>query len=528
VQLIDAATDTHLWAESYDRQLTAENLFDIQRQIAISIAEALQATLSPEEQERLKKVPTENLAALEAYLRGRFLVAQRTRAGVQGAVREFEKAISLDPNYASAHAELGLATLFLAYSPFGNLSVTEAINRALPSVEQALILDPNLAQAHAAKGFLLWRQGNFDDAQARYRRAIEIDPNYADAYNWLAILLDGLGRYDESFVAFETAAQLDPMSIGGKNGYAQGLIRRNRLAEADEVLEKLALIAPGFYAYARGLRTSLGGQWANWLLGSLDWLLVDPEMKDPRVPLALGLAILGVEYEALLFGPPGFVECTQRCGLGTDVLRVLGKYGDAVTAAEASVAAHPDSFAARRQLGMVLAGAGFDARALPILEEMWQENGRQIFWNSAFDISAAAALIHARRSTGDESSVSELVEAIRVHVRRYRKAGMTVAAWDFSADYEEGLGYFLSGERETGLALIRKGADEGFFIPLNEAYLEVLYDDPGFAQIEERQSARQARERDRFLAIVCTDNPYAAVWQPAERTCERIAAAGGN
>jgi len=97
-----------------------------------------------------------------------------------------------------------------------------------------------------------------------------------------------------------------------------------------------------------------------------------------------------------------------------------------------------------------------------------------------------------------------------------------------SADYEEGLAAYLSGERETGLALIAKGVEDGFFIPQKEAYLQVLYDDPGFAPIRAMQEARQARERERFLAIVCSDNPYAAVWQPAEGTCERFAVAGGN
>ena len=97
-----------------------------------------------------------------------------------------------------------------------------------------------------------------------------------------------------------------------------------------------------------------------------------------------------------------------------------------------------------------------------------------------------------------------------------------------SVDYEEGLAAYLSGERESGLALIAKAVEDGFFILPNEAYLQVLYDDPGFAPIRESQEARQAREREKFLAVVCTDNPYADYWQPAEGTCERFAAASGK
>jgi len=89
------------------------------------------------------------------------------------------------------------------------------------------------------------------------------------------------------------------------------------------------------------------------------------------------------------------------------------------------------------------------------------------------------------------------------------------------------LAAYLAGERDKGLALIAKGAEDGRFVHPNEAYLQVLYDDPGFAAIRTSQMARQARERKKFLAVVCNDNPYAAVWQPAEGTCERFAAAGG-
>jgi len=85
-----------------------------------------------------------------------------------------------------------------------------------------------------------------------------------------------------------------------------------------------------------------------------------------------------------------------------------------------------------------------------------------------------------------------------------------------------------AGEREKGFALIDQSVEDGFFIPQKEAYLQELYDEPAFAPIKAKQEARMARERERFLSIVCTDNPYAVVWQPSPGTCERIAAAGRN
>ena len=169
-----------------------------------------------------------------------------------------------------------------------------------------------------------------------------------------------------------------------------------------------------------------------------------------------------------------------------------------------------------------------DVHARPLLEEMWQRRGGQVVLFGLMEIGHAAALIAIRRDAGDEIGVDEILAAIKDNVRRYREAAYTNGTWYLSADYEEGVAAYLAGEREQGLVLIAKAADDGYFILPNEAYLQTLYDDPGFAPIIARQEARQARERNRFLSIVCTNNPYADVWQPAEGTCERFAAEQKN
>ncbi len=181
----------------------------------------------------------------------------------------------------------------------------------------------------------------------------------------------------------------------------------------------------------------------------------------------------------------------------------------------------------RLLFGQLLGSAGDYDRARPMLEEAWQRHGGQVT-QKVFEITHAAALIAIRRDAGDESGVDEILAAIKDNVRRYRETGYTNGTWYVSPDFEEGVAAYLAGERERGLALIAKAADGGFFILPNEAYLQTLYDDPGFAPIIAGQEARQARERNRFLSIVCTDNPYAEVWQPAEGTCERFAAKQKN
>jgi hypothetical protein len=317
----------------------------------------------------------------------------------------------------------------------------------------------------------------------------------------------------------EKSLALDPLSTPAITSYLVALIARNRLAEADRELEKLASLHPAWYANFRGVRTSVGGKWANTILGRLDSLRIDPEQFGTRLVLTWEFAAIGLEKEALAISDISF-HYTQT---------FLGKPEDAVKVAEELYAADPSSVPARQDLGRALAGVGDYVRARPIKEERWQWSGERVTMSLiGFMILDAAALIAARRDAGDEAGVGELVAAIRDNVRRGREAGITRASQVFSVDFEEGFAAYLAGERKKGLELIAKGAEDGYFILPNESYLQVLYDDPGFAPIRARQEARQARERERFLAVVCKDNPYAVVWQPAEGTCERYAEAANN
>jgi len=514
-QLIDASNGFHLWSETYDREL--ENIFAVQDEISVAIVRALKDHLGLQVAAAPRVIAAANTDAHDAYLRGRHLVVQRTRATVEGAVREFEKAIALDPDYAVAHAELAIATLFL--TRYAGLTVNEAVATATPHVERAMALDPTLAGAHAATGYVLRFQGNAEEALTHFRQAIQINPNYAIVYNAMGVLLGNfLGHYNEAFAAFETALRLDPLSIPAIANYVRGLIERDRFAEADRELEKLASIAPSFYASDRGFRKSLGGKWTNGVLGELDALRINPRRVQSRNALAWGFAAIRLEEEALA------ISEAPRPG----VLILLGRPGDAITTAETRLAEDPNDVLTLVDLGLVLASAGDYTRARPILAELWQQSRGRITRFGLFPVHSAAALIAIRRDADEEAEVSELVAAIRDNVRRYYEAGMTVANVAFSVDYEEGLAAYLSGESEKGVALIAKAAEDGYFIWPNEAYLQALYDDPGFTPILAGQEARQVRERKRFLSIVCTDNPYAAVWQPAEGTCERSAAAGGN
>jgi len=203
----------------------------------------------------------------------------------------------------------------------------------------------------------------------------------------------------------------------------------------------------------------------------------------------------------------------------------MGRPLDAITIAESRLAGDPESHGARHDLGLALAGAGDYANARPILEDMWRRSGGKVTKRNELLVTmTAAALIAVRRDAGEEDKVDEVVAAIKDNARRYREAGIVGDGRSFGADYDEGIALYLSGDRERGIALLDKATEDGVFIPTNVAYLQTIYDDPGFAPIVARQEARQVREREKILSVVCNDNPYEAVWQPAEGTCERFSA----
>ena len=499
-QLVDASNSAHLWSQTYDR--TLDNIFSVQSEIASAVARALKVKL-------LGEAFATTTEAHQAYLRGRYLVAQRTQASVKAAIREFEKAVSLDPNYALAYAELSLATRRLSFHR--EMTRAEAIAIAAPYAERAMSVDPTLAQAHAATGYVWVTPETIETAVTHFRRATELNPNYSDAYLWLGNFLNLLGDYDEGFSMHVKAVRLDPLSLPANSGYAEGLIERNRLDEADRQLEKLASIAPDYYVNSGlpGIRSSLGGRWADGLLAGLDSLRYNTD-SAATTDLAFWFAVIGLEKEALaLFEiPPPFI------------FTFMGMPEEEIAAAEARLANGALGLYGRLAFGRALADAGEYTRAKDQLEKSWHENNTLVT-SEYFTAEAAMALIAVRRNVGDEAGVGELRSAIQDNVRRYNEAGITRGTLFWSVDYEKGISAFLTGDRESGLAYIARGAEDGYFIQPKAAYLQTLYDDPGFAPILAAQNARQARERDRFLNVVCNENPYQDVWRPQPGTCRQ-------
>jgi len=210
VQLVNVATDRHLWAESYDRDL--HDAQALPSEVARSIAQALQIELSPQEQVRLSSPRPGKPEAHDAYLKGRYHQFQAGAENWQKSRKYFEQAIDQDPGYAPAYSGLADAYSVLGYQ--GVIPPREAMPKAKAAAEKALVIDETLAEAHTSLGFvLLYYDWNWPGAEREFRRAIEFNPSYATAHHWYAHYWMAMGRPADSLAASKHGRALDPLDL---------------------------------------------------------------------------------------------------------------------------------------------------------------------------------------------------------------------------------------------------------------------------------------------------------------------------
>jgi tetratricopeptide (TPR) repeat protein len=213
MQLIDARTDEHLWAEIYDSELNAANVFAIQSKISSEIVEALQAKLSPAEQQRISAVPTENMDALEAYFSAKKMLETRSPESLLAAIEEFHKATVFDPDFSLAWAGLAEAWIELPnYSPFADPARVRRESEI--ATNKAVELDPESPYALAVSGWhRLLNNHDFIGADDAFERALEIETTNVNALHWRSHLLSWQGRHEEAIVSAKAALNSDPFSI---------------------------------------------------------------------------------------------------------------------------------------------------------------------------------------------------------------------------------------------------------------------------------------------------------------------------
>jgi serine/threonine-protein kinase len=208
-QLVDSASDKHLWAESYDRELS--EVLALQSEVARTIAAQIRVKLTPREREHFKRSRKVMTEVYESYLKGRYHFNKWTVESVKKGIEHFQQALQLDPDYAPAYAGIADCNNTLQ---FLGLPPSEVGLKALKAATRAVALDPSLAAAHAALGSVkFFHEWNWSEAESEFRRAIELDPGSPDAHQAYAYLLTALGRHDKAIAEIERAHELDPMAL---------------------------------------------------------------------------------------------------------------------------------------------------------------------------------------------------------------------------------------------------------------------------------------------------------------------------
>jgi TolB-like protein/Tfp pilus assembly protein PilF len=419
-QLIDAKTDEHLWAETYNRELTAENLFDIQAEIARAIAQALQATLSPEEEARIDRALTNNLEAWESYQRAVRLRLTQAIASINMGVTEINQAIELDPGFAAAWSMKAILLLqqywFYDTDPATRDAAWDAIQSgraidpalpeldiaegyyhywgfrdyetALPFMQRASAALPGSARAHLARAYVMRRMGEWEDALAAMHRALELDPRTIQNYSDIGETLTRLHRFDEAEQIFSIAKAEAP----DDTSILRRIAELQLLAYGDiNTFSKLSHFAAS---------TNPGVQLNSWrsslylddfdtaLKDVLDWQDGFLDTKDYRFtkPMLNGLTHL----------------------YAGDIERATSLLSDARKEFETLLLVNPENYPINRSLCFITAGLGELANAQKYCHQSLQVAPKDAYLAGETMFNAAAGLALA----GDVQASIELVKAM--------------------------------------------------------------------------------------------------------------------
>jgi TolB-like protein len=220
MQLIDCQTDEHLWAETFDRELSATNIFAIQSEIAAAVAQALEATLTVDEQQQIGSADTHNMTALDAFYLGKQLWYQRTATSLRSAIEYYERAIAADPEFARAYAGLASAWMVLPEYEAG-LDHRAVREKSRAAAERSLELDPELTEGLFAMAWSrMIHDYDWEAAERLLLKALEKAPTNEDVLHWLSHVASWQGRFDEALMWAQRAVDAAPLSALLQNNLA--------------------------------------------------------------------------------------------------------------------------------------------------------------------------------------------------------------------------------------------------------------------------------------------------------------------
>ena len=509
-QLIDAATDEHLWAKTYDRELSMQGIFEIQSDISEEIATALQAELSTEEQIRLAAVPTQNMDAYNLYVEGRANLYERQLDTMQLAREQFVEALDLDPQYAEAHAGLADSVLLLHIN-HQVIERDEALSVAGAAIGTALLLNPDLADAYASLGLLqqqIWSETRDGPgllaAESAYQRAIELNPNLARAYMWFASLRSTQGHFEDSIDLYRQSLRVDPL---GRIPYANLPGMYAALGSNDEALRlnvKAVEVHPDWPTGYLNLALQLQG------LGRFDeaiaWGLRGIELTtDPLAagPIAASLVEFG-EFDLILQLYSSVPEDHPMYAMGAGIERVLrGDYAGASDAFEGIIddSRNPRMFLYDiMTVTSILADDIAKARRYAELRNPEFTDDQEPTLDFA-NVVAAIRYAYILQRQGEEKRADSLLATALPVVQEQPRVGI------FGHGIRDVQIMAMQGRSFEALAALREAIDAGFrgSAPTNgwtlemDPYLESIRDEPEFRAMLAEIGSDVARMQQNFL-----------------------------
>jgi TolB-like protein/DNA-binding winged helix-turn-helix (wHTH) protein/quercetin dioxygenase-like cupin family protein len=243
LQLIDAETDAHLWAQTYTRALSATDVFAVQAEITEAVADALQAILSDDERQQVGKLSTANLQALDAYFKGNQYYDLSTSAGFVKAIDAYQEATELDPGFALAYSKQALAVLEQVW--FSGLPAKTQLEKSRPLIDQAIVLDPQSSEAFNALGMWFRRAGDTEKAVQAFQQAMALGPNNASTLvNYGNLMQWDMFDPTSAIELYRSAIELDPQNIGFKTQLAQALPSVGKTDEGIRIMEGIVAQHP--------------------------------------------------------------------------------------------------------------------------------------------------------------------------------------------------------------------------------------------------------------------------------------------
>jgi TolB-like protein/Tfp pilus assembly protein PilF len=476
VQLIDADNDAHLWAENYDRELTAANIFAIQSEVAAEIAAALKTALTPTEQARARALPTQSLEAWEAYQLAKHQMASRTIQRLAEAEQLFRKAIGLDPTFALAWAGLSDTLSLQVY--YGSRPQEAGLRDAEQAVAKSLELDPSLAEAWASSGSNALQALQLERAEQLLRRAIELNSNYAPAYHWLSMTLTELGRRDEALAAVERAVSIDPLSAIINNWLGMARASAGHFDAALAALRRAIAIDPAMAVAYSNMADVLASGLGRFDL-AVPWIeeaaSLDPSSADAMAWVALTYWELGDDTQANTWLRRALAGGGNTFATSYVAALVVPAHEETTSARKyAERAAELDPAATFLITNHDLRQGNYRAartryvQAFPQLfaKELPKLRGREAF--------AAIDLATVLQRVGEPERATALLDRSEAYIRTIPRLG----AWN--AGIADVAVYALRGDNAKALSTLRQAEQAGWRGPLWRYYRD---HDPALASI---------------------------------------------